>query len=207
MSKSRAINNNPVDEILTKISDVIDPVFKKMNYTPNGLTSVSVVFVIAALYHLYNRNLPQFTIYFILYYLFDNMDGNYARKYNMVSKLGDMYDHYKDIVVVIVFAYILYAKYNIVKFPVLLLLFSVLIVLSILFVGCREKIDGDKHTVILNNFGGVLMSGKDCKKNIPYLKWFGTGTLFVGALGLVWYLDTQCVKPQSVSSYIDISNL
>ena len=40
--------------------------------------------------------------------MYDVLDGNYAKKYKMVTKFGDLYDHIKDISVNILLVFVFY---------------------------------------------------------------------------------------------------
>jgi len=88
---------NPLDNILINISDYMCPYAKKYNFTPNILTTISLIFCgISALLLLNNYYVLAAFTYLISYY-FDCMDGHFARKYNMTSYFGDLYDHISDI--------------------------------------------------------------------------------------------------------------
>jgi phosphatidylglycerophosphate synthase len=195
MSKdiSRKIDSqheNPIDDILIRISQKISPFFKKLGYTPNGLTTISLLFSSIGLYNLYNKNVVQFSIFAILAYLFDVMDGNYARQYGMTSENGDKYDHFKDLFVIIATAYILYDKYDVANYPKAIIIMCVLIVLGIINMGCQERmmpIENRSNT--LKVFLPVTPNENKCRKYIGLTKWFGAGTLVVAMILLVWYLN------------------
>lgn len=183
---------NPIDNIMINISEWLSPYFRKMNYTPNGITTVSLIFGIASLYNLYHHNVYQFAIYFILAHLFDCMDGYYARKYHMVSDTGDKYDHIKDLIIVISFVLIMYKQYNVTDFPVLLLVVCVMAVLSIMSVNCHEKITHKDHkSDTLKVFDFVTPDKEKCLTYTNYLKYFGPGTLVLVVVAAVIYIEWQ----------------
>jgi phosphatidylglycerophosphate synthase len=110
---------NPLDNILINISDYMCPYAKKYGFTPNILTTVSLIFCgIAALLLLNSFYYLAAFMYLISYY-FDCMDGHFARKYKMVTKFGDYYDHFADTIKVILILYILYKSPNFIN-PVVL---------------------------------------------------------------------------------------
>jgi hypothetical protein len=69
------------------------PFFKKIGFTPNGITTLSLIFGIASAYYLYKGKIYMFALLYTISYFFDVMDGHFARKYKMVSKGGDYYDN------------------------------------------------------------------------------------------------------------------
>ena len=47
---------NPIDNILISIAIQLNPVFHKLQLTPNHLTTISILFGIASAYHLCKKN-------------------------------------------------------------------------------------------------------------------------------------------------------
>lgn len=186
---------NPIDNTFIALSDKVSPIFKSMNFTPNGITTLSTIFSGAALYELYYKNTTNFTIYVILSFFFDVMDGYYARKYNMVTKEGDQYDHYKDIISGLIFVYILYSRYNITNSPILLIVLIVLFCLNLLYVGCQEVLASKENksaTLEFAQTGGsavLNMDTKTCKQRLGILKWFGPGSFVLITILAVLYLN------------------
>jgi len=66
--------------------------------TPNHITTVGNVSRFTLIGLLWTKTLNPITssLLFFLQYFFDGLDGNYARKYNLSTPLGEMYDHYSD---------------------------------------------------------------------------------------------------------------
>ena len=89
----------PFDTILYTVIEPLSRFFHILNFTPNMLTTISTIFGAMSFYFLYKRKEGFFVISFISYYLFDCLDGYYARKYGLCSKFGDYYDHIKDFIV------------------------------------------------------------------------------------------------------------
>ena len=81
---------------------------KKYGFTPNILTTISLIFCGISALLLINRNYLLAAFMYLISYYFDCMDGHFARKYNMVTKFGDYYDHFADITKVILILYVLY---------------------------------------------------------------------------------------------------
>ena len=89
--------DNPIDNIFYDFVDPTLPIFHNMNFTPNGITTLGLLFGLAACCSLYNKQFVPFAIMYLISYYLDFMDGAYARKYKMTSEFGDWYDHIKDL--------------------------------------------------------------------------------------------------------------
>ena len=143
-NNGKKLNNNfenPIDLFLINLTIKINPYYKAINFTPNILTTLSLISTLLGLYiHTKNYYLLGGILYFIGYY-FDCADGNFARTYNMTSEFGDYYDHITDLLKYCAFIYLLYC-YNITNNTIIFIVIIVCILLlsSILFLGCQEKI-------------------------------------------------------------------
>lgn len=102
--------DNPVDNIILNIVEKLNPIFNQLGFSPNGITTLSLLMGILFLYNYNKNNYLLAGSFFGASYFFDCMDGNYARTYKMESKFGDIYDHVKDILVVLVFFYLFIKK-------------------------------------------------------------------------------------------------
>ena len=99
---------NPPDNFFIDLADISSDFYRDMGLTPNMLTTVSLFFGALSCYLLYHGyNLLAMITWFIAYY-YDCADGFFARKYNMVTKLGDLYDHVSDVSKVIGIFLIMY---------------------------------------------------------------------------------------------------
>ena len=137
MRKIKCDCENPLDNILINISDYMCPYAKKYGFTPNILTTISLIFCgISALLLLNSNYLLAAFIYLISYY-FDCMDGHFARKYDMVTKFGDYYDHFSDLTKVLLILYVLYyIDYK--KFFIIIPFIVLFMFLSFIHLGCQE---------------------------------------------------------------------
>lgn len=77
------------------------PFFRQTNHTPNIITTYSVIFKVISLVCLWYRKAAFFALSFLIAYVFDCMDGQYARTYQMTSEFGDLYDHVSDLLVIV----------------------------------------------------------------------------------------------------------
>ena len=101
---------NPVDIFLLKINGYFNPIFRSLNITPNILTTLSLLITLVGLL-VYRKGyvIIGAILYFVGYY-FDCADGNYARKYGLVTQFGDYYDHLSDVFKYLVFSWVLLAS-------------------------------------------------------------------------------------------------
>tara|TARA_B110000208_G_C11800888_1_gene442270 strand:+ start:13728 stop:14276 length:549 start_codon:yes stop_codon:yes gene_type:complete len=161
-------NENPFDNILYIIIEKIEHFFYKLNFTPNMITTLSLIFSILSTYYLFNNNTQIATICYLLSYFFDCLDGYYARKYNMVTEVGDWYDHITDIIGIIGLYYIFFIKKKYISI-IISLFFAVLLLIHM---GCQEKIFSNTKSPSLN----ILKLLCSNTKNIKYTRWCGCGT-------------------------------
>ena len=172
---------DPVDSLLYKFSHIFLPSFRYVGLTPNMITTIGNISGIISLYYLYNKQLLLFFFFSIFRYIFDCMDGEMARRYNMTSKFGDIYEHISDI---IYFCCIMYFSLYIVKkkhyFIISVLLLSIL---YYLYWNC----EGD----YFNNDSIFYFDKHICKnkskKYLPLLRFFGPGCGMVYFYIILYY--------------------
>lgn len=169
---------NEFDNIIIDIVDKINPYLKKLNFTPNIITTISFFFGIIMLITYYKNYYYLTALFLLLSYFFDCIDGNFARTYNMQTKFGDYYDHITDwLVFGILFILILIKK---IPNKIKLLYFLIIIILLILtgfYSGCTEKYIKKNKSNIHNSSLELIMCPDIKYMNI--LKYFGCGTLII----------------------------
>jgi phosphatidylglycerophosphate synthase len=177
--------DNPFDNFLYNIVDTQLDLYYKLGLTPNGITTISLIFGIISSYFFYKDNYTLAALLFIIAYYFDCADGKMARKYKMTSKFGDMYDHYSDYFKFGLLFALMYLKSK-EKCKKILIPTIIMAVLVMIFYECQEKIyDKYESTSV---FSLNIINKSNCTKYINTLKYFGTGTfiLYVTALILFW---------------------
>jgi len=90
---------NPYDNCMIDIVEKSVDLFYNIGFTPNGITTLSLITGLASVYNFEKENFYMSAFMYALSYFFDCMDGNMARKYDMCTEFGDEYDHGKDILV------------------------------------------------------------------------------------------------------------
>jgi hypothetical protein len=165
--------DNPIDNVLISIADKLCPYFHTLGHTPNMITTYSLITGIISCYFLYFKRITGFVIFYTLSYFFDCMDGHYARKYDMITKFGDMYDHMKDILVISAVLWITYIR-NRKKIGRYTILFAiVLILLFVSHMSCQEINCEPEFKDRHNDY--IIKSELLCPDK-DYIKW----TRFVG---------------------------
>ena len=174
-------NESGFNNTMNDISEMLTIPFKKLGATPNFLTTLSIVFCVLAVIELNNKSYMA-VFYYFCYTVLDYLDGYYARKYNMVTKFGDYYDHARDVISNLILVYIMWDN-NFVKCA-----FLVMAYLTLTSFGCQEKrhnesCDDDENT--------TLKWTKALCYDENSIKWFdrliGTGGLFVTVMLLMTY--------------------
>jgi len=181
--------DNPLDNVLIEIADRLCPYFYNLNHTPNMITTYSLITGLISCYFLNQKKIILFGIFYFLSYFFDCLDGHYARKYNMTTNIGDMYDHFKDYFICFLVFYISYlnSKHNI-NIYIILIILTMLVLMSA-HMSCQELNCNDQFKDINNGF--ILKSNFLCakKENIRWTRYFGCGTFTVMYILLVSWIN------------------
>ena len=112
----------------------------KYEFIPNHLTTFSFIFQLWGVFYLSQNYIYLFSFNYFLGYYFDCLDGPMARKFDMVTKFGDWYDHVTDLTCYILTNYILIMKYNFLKYPSLVIIDLIMLTGLTLYAGCQERI-------------------------------------------------------------------
>jgi len=179
---------NPLDTILINMADDVSPVFKKYKFTPNEITTISILMQIFSSYLLLNDYYYFSALFHLVAYFFDCLDGHYARKYNMETKFGDYYDHISD---TFKFAILFYSLYyvNSEKFFKVIPIIIFFLVLSLIHLGCQEKYFVESNSESLTMLKNICPTKQEnTKKELKLTRFFGCGTLQMAcALAIIYY--------------------
>jgi phosphatidylglycerophosphate synthase len=170
---------NPIDNFLVDFADTIDPAFKKAGFTPNGITTLSLITGILMNYLYYHNYYYSSAAMALSSYFFDCMDGNFARKYNMVTDFGDTYDHIKDILVLVVLLLLFFQKKISRVFKMVTILILIILVLfAIYHMACQERFIKKHKNLIVSKYLNNLT--QDCKDTtMQYSRYLGCGTFYL----------------------------
>lgn len=131
-------NDEPIDNMIVDyICRPIAPLFHFTGHTPNMISVYGVCFSIASLYSLATDDILRFTLYLWTAYVLDCLDGYYARKYDMVTDWGDIFEHLRDLLALVSTLGLCGMKYKITEY-----VFGILFISSALtgiHVGCVQQ--------------------------------------------------------------------
>jgi hypothetical protein len=171
---------NPIDNILIDIAQLLSPIAYFLRLTPNILTTISIIFSGITFYYIKEYNFHIASYMYMISYYFDCMDGFFARKYKMYSKFGDLYDHIADIFKFSSISYILFTiNYN--KFIVYSPIVFILSILFNIHLGYQELYYDKDESYVLGLIKNICpikdKNNKDEISNIlKYTRWIGCGT-------------------------------
>lgn len=171
--KIKSEYENPIDNILITLCIKLGKILKKYTFfTPNVFTTISLIIALIGLYYIYYTYYKIGSILYFISYFFDCLDGNFARKYNMVTDFGDLYDHASDITkYILLVIIILYSKLKIkTKFGFLIIVFLASL-FGVIHLGCQQQFYNDNSC--LNNFKIFCPD----KTYIIYTRYLGCGTI------------------------------
>ena len=173
--KLKEEDENPIDNLAYKVVEILDPIFYKLKFTPNIITTLSMLFGILSIYYFIKKNYICIPLY-VISYILDCSDGYYARKYNMVTKFGDYYDHISDILVQFILLYLIYIKTK-VRYKIQLIITIIIFnVLMSYHMALQELIYNKAHeSEWLNLYIKNFISNLN-KDNIRWSRYFGCGT-------------------------------
>lgn len=184
--KVERYQSNPVDNILVDINEILNPVYKSLDFTPNTLTTLSLVFTLISGYYFSINYRYSSAFFYMVGYYFDCADGNYARTYKMVTKFGDFYDHLTDSVKMGLFLALLYVEHiDKSRFILFIAELTFMTFFTLIHLACQEKIYGKEHE---SDFLALLKIFSIDESKIVYTRYFGTGSiqLFL-AISLIFF--------------------
>ena len=190
MSKLENKYNNPVDVCFEKLYSPVMPCIHKAGVTPNMLTTASMLCGFYSAKLIWDKKPKEAAFFFALNYFFDCMDGHMARRYNMESHFGDWYDHITDWLTIGLVGYALGKnnKYCTSTLILSFLVFGILVVNTVRWFGCQEKLYDSK---IGESIAFFKKACEDPKKELLTTRYFGNGTLAMFVVFLIYFSRTK----------------
>lgn len=181
---------NPIDIIICKFIDTHLDFYKKIGFTPNMITTLSLISGIGSAYYIMKSKFISASLLFLLAYYFDCVDGKLARKYDMITEFGDYYDHYSDIFKFVIIIYALY-KTNKKEFGKIKYILIILTILMLIHFGYQETIYDSDESPSLKSLKNIIKNDKNLHKTIKYTRFFGCGTLqiMIAFIIFIWYKE------------------
>lgn len=139
---------NPIDAWILHHSAKLLPALRATGHTPNIITTYSFVCGLGAVWCLRRESVLGFVLLFAAAYVFDCLDGQFARRYKMTSVFGDLYDHATDLIV-----YALIVVTVVQRRPTALTHPATLTVAALALVGLLVNIGCQQHLHHRNNPG------------------------------------------------------
>ena len=170
--------------ILRYFCEPVAPLFRATGHTANSISVYGLFFTIGSLYYLAQDHMIRFTIYFWIAYLFDCLDGYYARKYNMVTELGDLFEHVRDLISLVLTALICCLQYVVTQ---RIMFLTVLANLATgLHVACTQKNHVDRDYVETLDLLQILCFDNNISSMAPH---YGVGFYMVTVNVVIVYLS------------------
>lgn len=182
----------PADRLLLAFIDTHLTKYYEMGFTPNQITTLSLICGCLATYAIYRRHYEWGAVLYALAYYFDCVDGKLARQYGMVTLFGDYYDHFSDVFKLVIVLGALYHNRNLPisaiqdGFKTIVIFFTIMVGLHL---GYQERVyakTGETNTLDLLTY----MTNHDSlpEETIHFTKYFGNGTFtLVVFLGIIMW--------------------
>jgi len=152
-----------------KVLEPLLSLLAKFKITPDDITTFRLIFIIPIIYCFYQQNLTGIAVFYIVFWLFDLLDGDLARYLKQTSDRGRFFDTLVDnfvySLIIIGFIYLEPQLY-------LILAFHVLIQLAVQVLAIVKKQAKKKSDWIIN-----------AQADIPYVKSLGHLFLFLYWIG------------------------
>lgn len=182
---------NPLDNKIIDLCDSLVDTCYQNNITPNLITIIRIIISFFTIYYLFftcNSIIPIFGT--AVFYFMDCLDGHLARSTDQVTVFGDYLDHFADLFYYFsILIFMIIKKYNYKFFIVsgfLMLSYS-----SFVHLGLQQK----NYEIKSND---ELLDKLNClhnleSNNITWTRYFGTGTLYVTILFIIYYIQLFCL--------------
>jgi len=190
VNKLPAELDNPLENIINDHIDQHLPFYYQLGFTPNGLTTVSLLAGLIAVALLYMGKTRWAALSWFVAYYYDCADGKLARKYRMTSPFGDVYDHASDIFKHFLLLSLLAWRLRKNRHRYWLAgVGAVLILLSAAQMGAQERYlhahGAPQHASFVMSALDNLVVTKDCRTQIQWTRFFSPVTLTLYIVGVL----------------------
>jgi len=124
---------------LYNFADKLNKILNKIPYmSPNKITTFRNLLLLKICHKVFlKKDFTNLPIYVFSIGVLDCVDGEYARKFNMITKFGDNYDHISDLITNIILLFIIF-KYSDSKY-------NLLIALLFLYTASQQMICAERY--------------------------------------------------------------
>lgn len=168
---------NPFDHFIILLCETLNPIARDMNMTPNIITTGSLLLGLTSVYTVYKRQYYLGAFLYLIAYIMDCWDGNFARAYHMETVFGDWYDHISDMIKWILMTAMIYLRLHKQQRFYFVAFLIPLIILMGTHLGCQEKIYASHDPY--HNFLSFTKFSCPNPKMIHATKYFGVGTFII----------------------------
>ena len=181
--------DNPLDNVIYNLADKVNPLFYKLNMTPNQITTLSLILLLVSVGAIIKHQPTLFVILYLASYFFDCADGSYARRYQMTSKYGDLYDHGKDIIGFIIICYVVFIRYRKHFTCITLLMSFVFLIFFFIHIGCEQRyLDDDDSSLNVSKYLCPSRDRETIRGTMQWTRYFGSGSFTLFFTLLVFWL-------------------
>jgi phosphatidylglycerophosphate synthase len=184
----------PFDVLVLTFVDTHLDIYYKLGLTPNMITTISIIFGILAAYLIMQDNFFLAGLCILIAYYLDCVDGKLARKYNMITKFGDYYDHFGDafkFIIVICALFNSSVAINLTHLLFIAILFGLACMVCV-HLGYQERIydnNNKSETSSFSLFKLFTIFDSNPKNTIRYTRYFGCGTLILSFILIIILWD------------------
>jgi phosphatidylglycerophosphate synthase len=191
----------PVDNFFYLLVAPLAILFRRLGLTANEISILGLVSGLLSIYFLYHNKLYPFVTFYILSYIFDLVDGYFARKYDQVTVLGDYLDHIRDLVINFVIFILLFSKMYCSKSYLEMGILAVFFLFTLQYLGMQEIHSGSEDSPTLS---WMKLLAFNCNKGdcppLKYYRFFGNGTFILVVCILACLLhNKKCLIPPIIA--------
>lgn len=177
-TKIAAELENPIDNLLLRVCEAVEPSLRAVGATPNMITGLSALAGAGSVWTLWHRRPADFAGLYSLAYFFDVLDGDMARRYGMVSRLGDVLDHANDALRCAGVLLVVVVRRRMAAWAWLVM--AVTLVMQGSHLGCQQKAYAltrpAEHPAETLDALIPLCPARDGHVGMKLTRWFGVGT-------------------------------
>lgn len=182
---------NPVDRWIINQATWLSPIFSQslLTNTPNKLTTISLITGLLSVYLYLNSYHVLSAIMYFTTHAFDCFDGYYARRYDMVTKFGDWYDHITDVITYS--SLTILVCYNYWSQPLIIIILFILSMITSIQLDCQEiyydgdSSEGEFYNIVIGKMLECIYRPKTKKEAYYVMKNY---TKYLGCATNVLYL-------------------
>lgn len=186
---------DPVSELFYTVSNIVSDHLFKIGFVPNIITTIKLLTITCLFVYTFQNNMFKLSaiIYLFVYFL-DCLDGHFARKYNMETLIGEYYDFITNVITILISLYFVFNGISDDKKWINILI-SVLLIVSIVQIGCEEKYiyvtDIKSPSEPLTSLQCLCpLKSSNLENFMEISKFFGIGMYHLFISILIWNFDS-----------------